>query len=228
MWTEEWAGLSLSNALVRHRASHRVSVTRTVVHTFSAIPRWVMWAVEWAGLSLSNADLRHLTSHGVDVTRARSHSCSAVRGWVGWADEWTGFSRCPIYHNTGHGPLTAHCIDGSSTVGQYGSTVRVFDMWTEERAGVTLTNADLRHRASHGVGLARTASHTFSAVHRWQGWTRCWHCQSGGEEIEEQERHLEAHSDRQFCLPRPPGPRLYPHTTCDLFAPFLVTELSLI
>ena len=134
----------------------------------------------------------------------------------------------PIYHNTGHGPLTAHCVDGSSTVGQYGSTVRVFDVRTEERAGVSLSNADLRHRASHGVGLARTASHTFSAVHRWQGWTRCWHCQSGGEEIEEQERHLEAHSDRQFCLPRPPGPRLYPHTTCDLFAPFLVTELSLI
>ena len=167
VWTEEWALVSLSNALLGHRASHRVGVARTASHTFSAVPRWMMWAVEWAGVSFSNADFRHLTSHGVDVTRACSHSCSAVRGWVGWADEWTGFSRCPIYHNTGHGPLTAHCIDGSSTVGQYGSTVRVFDMWTEERAGVTLTNADLRHRASHGVGLARTASHTFSAVHRW-------------------------------------------------------------
>merc|ERR1712179_194221 len=102
MWTEEWALVSLSNALLGHRASHRVGVARTASHTFSAVPRWMMWA-----------------------------------------DEWAGFSRCPIYHNTGHGPLTAHCVGGSSTVGQYGSTVRVFDMWTEERAGVTLTNADL-------------------------------------------------------------------------------------
>merc|ERR1719500_2292483 len=170
--------------------AHCIDGSSTVGQYGSTVRVFDMWTEEWAGVSLSNADLRHRTSHRVDVTRACSHSCSAVRGWVGWADEWTGFSRRPIYHNTGHGPLTAHCIDGSSTVGQYGSTVGVFDMWAEERAGVSLSNADLRHRASHGVGLTRTASHTFSAIPRWVMWAVEW----AGVSISNADlRHLTSH-----------------------------------
>ena len=154
--------------------AHCVDGSITVGQYGSTVRVFDVRTEERAGVSLSNADLRHLTSHGVDVTRACSHSCSAVRGWVGWADEWTGFSRCPIYHNTGHGPLTAHCIDGSSTVGQYGSTVRVFDMWTEEWAGLSLSNALVRHRASHRVSVTRTVVHTFSAIPRWVMWAVEW------------------------------------------------------
>ena len=119
----------------------------------------------------------------------------------------TILTRSPIYHNTGHGPLTAHCIDGSSTVGQYGSTVRVFDMWTEEWALVSLSNADLRHHASHGVNVTRAVCHTFSAVHRWHRRAGCWQSQGSWEKGKEQERHLEA---GQLCLLSPPWPQLIP------------------
>ena len=86
----------------------------------------------------------------------------------------TILTRSPIYHNTGHGPLTAHCVDGSRTVGQFKSTVGVFHMRAEEWALVPLSNADLRHRASHGISVARTAGHTFSAVPGWVMWADNW------------------------------------------------------
>ena len=137
-------------------------------------------------------------------------------------------TRSPIHHDTVHRRLTAICVDGSSTVGHDKSAVGVLDMWTDEWALVSLSNAGLRHSASLWVEFTRTASHTFSAVSGRERWARvCRQTQGSGEEGEEQERHLEACSARQFCLPSSPDSNLYPHTTCDLFAPLNVTELSL-
>ena len=80
-WTEEWAWVTLSNALVRHWASHRVGVTRAVGHTYSAVPGSVMWAVEWTRVSLRNTAVRLLASNnGVDVTRAGPCPLHAVHG----------------------------------------------------------------------------------------------------------------------------------------------------
>ena len=81
-WTEEWTCITLSNALVGRRASHRVGVTRAVGHTFSAVPGSVMWAVEWTRVSLRNTAVRLLASNnGVDVTRAGPRPFHAVHGW---------------------------------------------------------------------------------------------------------------------------------------------------
>merc|ERR1712012_506787 len=99
----------------------------------------------------------------------------------------------------GHCSPAAHSVDGPRTVGHDKSAVGGFDMWTEEWALVSLSNADLRHRASHRVGVIRTASHTFSTVSGRERWAIMGrHSQGSGDESEEQERHLEAFSARQF------------------------------
>ena len=111
-------------------------------------------------------------------------------------------TRSPIHHDAVHRGLAAVCVDGSSTVGHDKSAVGVLDMWTDEWALVSLSNAGLRHSASLRVKFTRTASHTFSAVSGRERWARvCRQSQGSGEEGEEQERHLEACSARQFCLP---------------------------
>merc|ERR1712130_803223 len=95
--------------------------------------------------------------------------------------------------------LAAVCVDGSRTVGHDKSAVGMLDMWTDVWALLSLSNADVRHRASAGVEFTRTASHTFSTVSRWKRWAIVGrHSQGSGDESEEQEKHLEAFSARQF------------------------------
>merc|ERR1711894_12985 len=118
-------------------------------------------------VSLSNADVRHRASpRVVEVTRTAfriafwavwgcprhaTFCCSHSRGWA-------LLTRSPIHHDTVHRGLAAVCVDGSSTVGHDKSAVGVLGMWTDVWALVSLSNADVRHRASpRVVEVTRTA-----------------------------------------------------------------------
>ena len=169
--------------------------------------------------------------------------------------------------NTGLWPLTAHCIDGSRTVGHDKPTVDGWKTWTEEWTHGTLSNTLVRHWASHRVGVTRAVGHTFSAVpgsvmwavewtrvslrnaavrllasnngvdvtragpwplhavHRWERWARrCWHSQGSGEKGEEE--HASRRDILRLTLRNDPVFSAPQHATCDLFAAFVVTELS--
>ena len=154
------------------------------------------------GFSIRHTEVRHRAAHRVDVTGAVEHTRSAVGGWHRW---WAVEGTRVSFSNTGLRHHAAHGVEGSGTVDHALSTVHGWHMWTEEWALVSLSNTDLRHRASHRVGVTRTASHTFSTVSGWERWAIMGrHSQGSGDESEEQERHLEAFSARQFCLPGSP------------------------
>merc|ERR1712012_391241 len=205
-----WALLTSSpihhDTVHRGLAAHCVDGSRTVGHDKSAVGVFEGWTDVWALVSLSNADVRHRACPVVEVTRTAFHTFSAVYRCPRHATFCrslsrgrTLFTRSPIHHDTIHRGLAAHCVDGPRTVGHDKSAVGVFDMWTEEWVLVSLSNADLRHRASHRVCVTRTASHTFSTVSGWEGWAIMGrYSQGSGDESEEQERHLEAFSARPF------------------------------
>merc|ERR1712047_161347 len=149
----------------RGLAAHCVDRSRTVGHDKSAVGVLERWTDVWALVSLSNADVRHRACPVVEVPRTAGHAtfCRSLSRWGAL------LTRSPIHHDTVHRGLAAVCVDGSRTVGHDKSAVGVLDMWTEEWALLSLSNADVRHRASHRVGVTRTASHTFSTVSGGKG-----------------------------------------------------------